>query len=57
MVESLIGSRFTGRILETARFGPHPAVVPEIEGTAHLTGRHEFWVDPDDPLAAGFLLR
>lgn len=57
VLESLVGSRFTGRILETARCGPHPAVIPEVEGTAHLTGRHEFWVDPNDPLAAGFLLR
>lgn len=57
VVESIIGSCFTGRILEETQVGPHAAVVPEVEGTAHLTGRHELWVDPDDPLQPGFLLR
>ncbi len=56
-IESILGTRFRGRILETTQFGPHPAVVPEIEGTAHITGRHEFLIDPTDPLAEGFLLR
>lgn len=57
MIESIIGSRFTGRVLDTTTFGPYPAVIPEIEGTAHLTGRHEFLIDPEDPLRAGFMLR
>ena len=55
--ESILGTRFGGRVLETTTFGPHPAVVPEVEGTAHLTGRHEFVLDPEDPLAGGFLRR
>jgi proline racemase len=56
-VESIIGTRFTGRIVETTTFGPYPAVVPEVEGTAHIVGRHEFLIDPDDPLQDGFILR
>ncbi|MBE7549613.1 MAG: proline racemase family protein [Anaerolineales bacterium] len=56
-IESIIGSRFTGRVLDTTTFGPYPAVIPEVEGTAHLTGRHEFLIDPEDPLRAGFMLR
>jgi proline racemase len=32
-------------------------VVTEIEGCAHLTGRHEFVLEPDDELGEGFLLR
>lgn len=56
-VESILGTRFRGRILETTDYGPHPAVIPEIEGAAHITGRHEFLIDPDDPLRDGFLLR
>jgi trans-L-3-hydroxyproline dehydratase len=32
-------------------------VVTEVEGSAHLTGRHEFILEPDDPLPTGFLLR
>jgi proline racemase len=57
VVESIIGTRFTGRIVETTRFGPYPAVVPEVEGTAHITGRHQFLIDPADPLREGFILR
>jgi len=57
VVESIIGSRFTGRIVEETTFGPYPAVIPEVGGTAHITGRHEFLIDPDDPLRDGFILR
>jgi len=55
--ESIIGSRFRGRIVEATRFGPHAAVIPEVEGAAHITGRHEFLIDPDDELRDGFILR
>ena len=57
VVESIIGSRFTGRIVETTAFGPYPAIIPEVEGVAHITGRHEFLIDPADPLRDGFILR
>ena len=57
VIESIIGSRFTGRVVGTTTFGPHPAVIPEVEGTAHITGRHEFVIDPNDPLRDGFILR
>ena len=57
VVESIIGSRFTGRIVKETAFGPYPAVIPEIGGTAYITGRHEFLIDPDDPLRDGFILR
>ena len=57
VVESIIGSRFTGRIVDTTRFGPHPAIIPEVEGSAHIVGRHEFLIDPSDPLRDGFILR
>jgi trans-L-3-hydroxyproline dehydratase len=57
VVESILGTRFKGRIVETTTFGPYAAVVPEIEGTAHITGRHEFLIDPQDPLREGFILR
>ena len=57
VIESIIGSRFTGRIAEEMAFGPHRAVVPEVEGTAHITGIHTFFIDPSDPLRDGFILR
>ncbi len=56
-VESIIGSRFTGRVIEEKTFGPHAAVIPEVEGAAHITGRHEFLIDPADPYKNGFILR
>ena len=56
-IESILGTSFTGRVLETTTVGSHAAVVPEVSGSAYITGRHEFWVDPTDPLKAGFILR
>jgi proline racemase len=52
----VIGSRFIGRVHRTTMFGPYQAVVPEVEGTAHITGRNEFLIDPADALNNGFLL-
>jgi len=57
VVESLIGTRFTGRVVRTTAFGEFAAVIPEVEGSAYLTGRNEFWIAPDDPLKEGFILR
>jgi len=56
-IESIIGSRFTGWITGTTTFGPHPAVIPHVEGSAYITGRHEFLIDPEDPFRDGFILR
>lgn len=56
-IESIIGSTFTGRVAQTTVFGPHAAIIPEVEGTARITGRHEFLIDPADELRTGFLLR
>lgn len=56
VVESVIGTRFTGRAARDTMYGPYRAVVPEISGRAWITGRHEFLIAPDDLLAAGFRL-
>jgi trans-L-3-hydroxyproline dehydratase len=56
-IESIIGSRFIGRVVKEETFGPHAAVIPEVEGAAHITGRHEFLIDPADPYKNGFILR
>ena len=52
--ESLIGTRFTGRIVGRTTVGDYPAIVPEIEGAAWITGEHTFLIDEDDPLREGF---
>ena len=57
VVESILGTRFVGRVLRETTFGPHKAVVPEVEGSAWISGRGELWSDPRDPLARGFILR
>ena len=57
VIESIIGTRFTGRVVETIRQGPYEAVIPEVEGTAYIIARNEFFVDPQDPLKNGFILR
>ena len=56
-IESILGTRFGGQVVQTTKFGPHAAVVPEVEGTAHITGVNTFVLDPDDPLRHGFILR
>jgi proline racemase len=53
--EGLLGSTFEGRIVEETRVGTYPAIVPEIRGTAHITGLHRFVVQDDDPFGEGFL--
>lgn len=56
VVESIIGTTFTGTVVETTMEGDRSAVVPRITGSAHVTGRNEFVLDPDDPLRDGFRL-
>ena len=56
-IESLVGSVFGGRVTALSEVGGRPAVVPEISGTAHIVGCSQLWVDPDDELGAGFLIR
>jgi proline racemase len=57
VIESLIGTRFAGRVIRETMFGDCAAVVPEVEGSAYITGRNEFLIDPRDPLKHGFILR
>jgi proline racemase len=57
VIESIIGSKFSGRIVEEVAFGRYAAIVPEVTGEAYITGRNELWIDPDDPLKHGFILR
>jgi proline racemase len=54
--ESVIGTRFTGRLVEETRVGGRPAVVPEITGRAWVTGMSRYVLDAEDPFPAGFAL-
>jgi trans-L-3-hydroxyproline dehydratase len=57
VVESILGTTFTGEATEFVTYGPYQAVIPKITGTAHIWGRSEFLIDPGDPLRGGFILR
>ena len=52
--ESLIGTTFAGRVASRTQVGEHAAIVPEIQGSAWITGEHTFLVANDDPLRDGF---
>jgi proline racemase len=56
-VESILGTCFKGRVTKTLSYGPFQAVIPEISGKAHIVGRNEWLIDPEDSLAYGFFLR
>ena len=57
VIESIIGSAFKGSVIEETTFGAYPAIIPEIGGRAFITGKNEFYMDPDDPFKDGFILR
>ena len=57
LFESITGSIFEGRVVDTTTYGPFEAVIPEVKGTAHITGIHNFLIDPDDPMKSGFIFR
>lgn len=55
--ESIIGSRFTGRVEATTMLSDGtPAILPSVEGRAWITGRAELLVDTGQPFWDGFLL-
>ncbi len=54
--EGLIGTRLSGRATGRSAVAEHDAIVPEIQGSAWVTGEHTFFVDEADPLREGFLV-
>ena len=54
--ESIIDTRFTGRIERETTVGELPAIVPRLEGEAFITGENRFVIDDRDPLKYGFRL-
>jgi proline racemase len=52
--EGILGTVFTGRLLEETRVGPYRAVVPTLSGQAWITGFAHYVVDPEDPFPEGF---
>ncbi len=56
-IESITDSVFKGSVISEENYGPFTAVIPQVEGTAHVTGMHTFVIDPKDPMKNGFILR
>ena len=55
--EGITGTVFRGRLIGKTRVGKYPAVIPEIAGSAYITGFNHIVLDPDDPFGLnGFLL-
>jgi proline racemase len=54
--ESVIGTRFTGRLVGETAVGDLPAVVPEVTGRAWITAMGQYLLDDRDPFPAGFAL-
>ena len=54
---SIVGSVFTGRVVDEVDLAGRPAVVTDVTGSAYRTGEATFHLDRDDPLGEGFLLR
>ncbi len=54
--ESVIGTRFTGRLVGETTVAGKPAVIPEITGRAWITGMGQYLLDQEDPFPAGFTL-
>ncbi|MEW6260111.1 MAG: 4-hydroxyproline epimerase [Thermodesulfobacteriota bacterium] len=54
--ESIIGSLFRARVVGETQVGGLPAVIPEVTGSAWVMGINQWVIQPDDPLANGFLL-
>jgi len=52
--EGVLGTVFTGCLVEETRAGPYPAVVPTIKGQAWITGFASYVLDPEDPFPTGY---
>lgn len=57
IIESITGSTFTASVVKTQTYGEHSAIIPQVEGTAFITGEHIFIIDENDPMRNGFILR
>jgi len=56
-IESITDSVFIGSVIKEVDYGPFQAIIPQVEGTAYITGMNTFVFDPKDPMKNGFILR
>ncbi|MEA3317507.1 MAG: proline racemase family protein [Bacteroidota bacterium] len=56
-IESILNTTMDVKVIGTTQYGKHKAVIPEVSGTAFITGQNEFYFDPEDNLINGFIFR
>ena len=54
--ESVIRTKFTGKAIKETKVGEFDAIIPEITGSAYITGYSQWMIDPDDPVKHGFVI-
>lgn len=54
--ESITGSLFRGVAIKEVDIGGGKGIIPQITGSAYITGLNQWVIDADDPLRYGFLL-
>lgn len=55
--ESIIKTKFKGRVLEEVMVGEFKGIIPEVVGSAYITGFNHLVIDEEDPVKHGFLLK
>ena len=56
-IESITGAIFSVSVKKAVPVGDYEGIVPEVGGDASIIGKSTFWIDPNDPLKNGFLLK
>lgn len=54
--QGILGTVYTGRLVEAAQIGDRAAVVPTLSGRAWISGFNTLVLDPEDPLPKGYRL-
>ena len=54
--QGILGTVYTGRLVEPAQIGDRAAVVPTLSGRAWISGFNTLVLDPEDPLPKGYRL-
>ncbi|MGS0695843.1 proline racemase family protein [Shewanella sp. 0m-4] len=57
MIESIVDGRMIVSASAKSTFHGKTAVIPEVSGRSYITGKHQFFIDPDDVFQDGFILR
>lgn len=57
VIESILGSQFSVKVVDTLEYGDYMAVIPEVSGDANVVGKNTFYFDQNDALNTGFIFR